>query len=209
MQGATCCRVQPCGPARGPLQPRPPPEMRCSVPSTPARLSPPKSPSAASAWARSSLVICGLAGRGEGPPRWGTRGGRGRASSGAGCCVRLDRARQEVGGASPAASPAGAGPGSGGAHLSVPQELAARLAQEARLWAPAQVQHHLQQRGALRVVHQRLADVSGQHLQAGASGRGGAGAMLRVGGRGQARQGGVILLRCSTCRCEGTTEGRG
>lgn len=50
----TSQRLHPAAPAAGAAHP---PEMRCSVPSTPARLSPPKSPSAASACARSSLVI--------------------------------------------------------------------------------------------------------------------------------------------------------
>ena len=55
--------------------------------------------------------------------------------------------------------------------LALAQELAAAAAQEARLGAAPQVEHHLQQVGALRVAHQRLADVGGQHLGRGVVGR--------------------------------------
>ena len=61
--------------------------------------------------------------------------------------------------------PIAAPPTAAAAHLCLPQELAARDTQEARLRAAPQVKHHLEQRGALRMADKRVADVGGQHLQ--------------------------------------------
>lgn len=125
-------------------------EMRCSVPSTPARLSPPKSPSAASACARSSLVIC------ESVWEEGGRCERWEASSRR---LTVLAACQPV---RPDPAPRPPGPQT---HLCLAQELAASLAQETGLGAAPKVQYNLEQAGALRVAGQRRADVGGQHLQ--------------------------------------------